>query len=184
MKKVGGVFLALLLFISSFVFYALFILSVDEDQQIQSTLNDAYYQTDDSLKNNLLPSPNPDKNAYFGDLHIHTSNSFDAYTFGTLSNPELAYKYAQGESIPHPTGYDIKLRRPLDFYAVTDHGVFLGLLPAAADTNSLFSKYEYTKPIHNLNKSISNGFLEAIRLSLIHIPSPRDRTRSRMPSSA
>ena len=163
MKKVGGVFLALLLFISSFVFYALFILSVDEDQQIQTRLNDAYYQTDDSLKNNLLPSPNPDKNAYFGDLHIHTSNSFDAYTFGTLSNPELAYKYAQGESILHPTGYDIKLRRPLDFYAVTDHGVFLGLLPAAADTNSLFSKYEYTKPIHNLNKSISNGFLEATR---------------------
>ena len=163
MKKVGGVFLTLLLFISGFVFYALFILSVDEDQQIQTTLNDAYYQTDDSLKNNLLPSPNPDKNAYFGDLHIHTSNSFDAYTFGTLSNPELAYKYAQGESILHPTGYDIKLRRPLDFYAVTDHGVFLGLLPAAADTNSLFSKYEYTKPIHNLNKSISNGFLEATR---------------------
>ena len=163
MKRVGGVFLTLLLFISGFVFYALFILSVDEDQQIQTTLNDAYYQTDDSLKNNLLPSPNPDKNAYFGDLHIHTSNSFDAYTFGTLSNPELAYKYAQGESILHPTGYDIKLRRPLDFYAVTDHGIFLGLLPAAADTNSLFSKYEYTKPIHNLNKSISNGFLEATR---------------------
>ncbi len=163
MKRVGGVFLTLLLFISGFVFYALFILSVDEDQQIQTRLNDAYYQTDDSLKNNLLPSPNPDKNAYFGDLHIHTSNSFDAYTFGTLSNPELAYKYAQGESILHPTGYDIKLRRPLDFYAVTDHGVFLGLLPAAADTNSLFSKYEYTKPIHNLNKSISNGFLEATR---------------------
>ena len=163
MKRVGGVFLTLLLFISGFVFYALFILSVDKDQQIQTRLNDEYYLRDGSLENNLLPSPNPDKNAYFGDLHIHTSNSFDAYTFGTLSNPELAYKYAQGESIPHPTGYDIKLRRPLDFYAVTDHGVFLGLLPAAADTNSLFSKYEYTKPIHNLNKSISDGFLEATR---------------------
>ena len=51
-----------------------------------------------------------------------------------LSDPEMAYKYAQGESIPHPTGYDIQLRRPLDFYAVTDHGFFLGLLPNAADT--------------------------------------------------
>jgi hypothetical protein len=163
MKKVGRVFLTLLFFISGFVIHALFILNVDEDQQIQTTLDDVYYQVNDSLKNNFSPSPNPDKNAYFGDLHIHSSNSFDAYTFGTVSKPELAYKYAQGESIPHPIGYDIKLRRPLDFYAVTDHGVFLGLLPAAADTNSLFSKYEYTKPIHNLNKSISNGFLEATR---------------------
>ena len=70
---------------------------------------------------------NPIKNAYFGDLHVHTSNSFDAYTFGTLSTPEIAYNYAQGEAILHPSGYFIQLSTPLDFYAVTDHGVFLCL---------------------------------------------------------
>ena len=73
------------------------------------------------------PKPNPDKNAYFGDLHVHTSNSFDAYTFGTIANPIDAYKFAQGEAIPHPTGYNIQLKRPLDFYAVTDHAVFLAV---------------------------------------------------------
>ena len=163
MKKLGAIFVTLILIAISFIIHALFFLNVEKDQQVQTSLDDSYYQIDDLLKNRLSPSPNPDKNAYFGDLHIHTSNSFDAYTFGTLSDPEMAYKYAQGESIPHPTGYDIQLRRPLDFYAVTDHGFFLGLLPNAADTTSLFSKYEYTKPLHNLNESISDGFLGATR---------------------
>ena len=152
-KKILGVLLILIFFLSGFIFYGLFILDVDKEQQIQTSIDDSYYQVADLLGTDSLSSPNPNKNAYFGDLHIHTSNSFDAYTFGSLSDPDMAYKFAQGESIPHPTGYDIQLRRPLDFYAVTDHGFFLGLLPTAADTNSLFSKYEYTKPVHNLNKS-------------------------------
>ncbi|HIE50110.1 MAG TPA: DUF3604 domain-containing protein, partial [Gammaproteobacteria bacterium] len=80
----------------------------------------------------LKPTPNPNRNAYFGDLHVHTANSFDAYTFGTISTPADAYRYAQGQAIPHPTGYAIQLSRPLDFYAVTDHAMFLGLLKEAA----------------------------------------------------
>ncbi|MDC0466918.1 DUF3604 domain-containing protein, partial [Gammaproteobacteria bacterium] len=162
-KKIGGIVSILILIFGGFLFYGLFILNVDKEQQVQTKLDDSFYQISDLLETRSLSLPNPNKNAYFGDLHIHTSNSFDAYTFGSLSDPEMAYKYAQGESIPHPTGYDIQLRRPLDFYAVTDHGFFLGLLPAAADTNSLFSEYEYTKPVHNLNESRSDGFLEVIK---------------------
>jgi len=109
------------------------------------------------------PLPNPIKNAYFGDLHVHTENSFDAYTFGTIATPADAYKYAQGQSILHPTGYQIQLRRPLDFYSVTDHGIFLGLLTEAADTNSEFSKYKISEPLHNLNDSVSNSFFSIVK---------------------
>ena len=135
-KKIGGVVLILILILGGFIFYGLFILDVDKEQQVQTSLNNSYYQVGNLFEADSSPAPNPNKNAYFGDLHIHTSNSFDAYTFGSLSDPGMAYKYAQGEPIPHPTGYDIQLRRPLDFYAVTDHGFLLGLLPTAADTNS------------------------------------------------
>ena len=109
------------------------------------------------------PSPNPDKNAYFGDLHVHTENSFDAYTFGTTSSPADAYEFAKGKAIKHPTGYAIQLSRPLDFYAVTDHGVFMGIVKEAADTSSEVSKYELAKPLHNLNENVSGNIISILR---------------------
>jgi hypothetical protein len=76
---------------------------------------------------------NPLRNLYFGDLHVHTSYSFDAQIFETRNNPADAYRFAKGESIySSPMGPDGKgtqeqrLPRPLDFAAVTDHSEFLG----------------------------------------------------------
>ncbi|MDP6095151.1 MAG: DUF3604 domain-containing protein, partial [Gammaproteobacteria bacterium] len=85
------------------------------------------------------PHFSPERNAYFGDLHVHTRYSFDAYAFGTLATPYDAYRYAKGEAIKHPAGFDMQLRDPLDFYGVTDHGFFMGISPVAADTSTDFS---------------------------------------------
>jgi len=39
------------------------------------------------------------KNAYFGDLHVHTKNSFDAFITGTRTTADDAYRFAKGEAI-------------------------------------------------------------------------------------
>ncbi|CAA0123686.1 Uncharacterised protein [Halioglobus japonicus] len=99
----------------------------------------------------LRPPPNPDRNAYFGDLHVHTAYSFDAYVFGTVSTPDDAYRYAKGQALEHPSGYQVQLQQPMDFYAVTDHAMLMGLVKEAADTDSEFSRYSISEPLHNIN---------------------------------
>jgi len=53
------------------------------------------------------PQPNPERNAYFGETHLHTSWSVDAWVMGNrVTGPGDAYKYAQGEAIKHPMGFE------------------------------------------------------------------------------
>lgn len=88
---------------------------------------------------------NPSKNVYFGDLHVHTSFSFDAYIGGTTATPNDAYRFAKGETID-VLGEKVKIQRPLDFAAVTDHAEFIGELysiqtPGAPAYNSAMARY-------------------------------------------
>jgi len=48
----------------------------------------------------------------FGDLHVHTYYSFDAFLFGTRTTPDAAYEYAKGKAIEHPAGFSVQLRTP------------------------------------------------------------------------
>lgn len=71
----------------------------------------------------------PTRWAYFGDFHVHTSLSFDAYLFENRNGPDAAYRYAKGRAIQIPDvngTQTARIDRPLDFAAVTDHSEFLG----------------------------------------------------------
>lgn len=143
--------------------------SEEEDIIISDTVMSPEFQIGTEIIQ-LRSIPNPDRNAYFGDLHVHTENSFDAYSFGTINSPTDAYRYARGQAIPHPTGFQIQLSQPLDFYAVTDHALFLGLLKEAANTSSKFSRYDLAKPFHDLNASVDSGLISVIKRSNLFRP--------------
>ncbi len=76
---------------------------------------------------------NPLRNAYVGDIHVHTGFSLDAATQDTRARPADAYRFARGEVLGIQP-YDeqskalrkLRLARPLDFAAVTDHAELLG----------------------------------------------------------
>ena len=74
----------------------------------------------------------PERNAYFGETHVHTSWSLDAWLFGNrLTDPGDAYKYFKGQTIKHPLGYDVKIETPLDFAGVTDHSEYFAVMQLA-----------------------------------------------------
>lgn len=82
-----------------------------------------------------------DRQALFGEFHVHSALSFDSYIFGNRNGPDDAYRYAKGAILPHPSGFDMQLRDKLDFLAVTDHAMYLGMLPAMDDPNSLVAEH-------------------------------------------
>ena len=90
-----------------------------------------------------------DRQALFGETHVHTALSFDAYIFGNRNDPDAAYRYAKGQSIPHPSGFDMKLDIPLDFQAVTDHAMYLGMVPAMYDESTNVSKHPVATKLRN-----------------------------------
>jgi hypothetical protein len=90
------------------------------------------------------PPANPLKNAYFGDLHLHTSYSMDAFAFGARTTPEDSYRYAMGETVDY-FGKPQKRLAPLDFLAVTDHAEYLGSVRESINPNGPFANSEWYK---------------------------------------
>ncbi len=67
------------------------------------------------------------QHVYWGDTHLHTRNSADAYSLGNMNlTPTDAFRFAQGQQVMAHNGMPVKLRRPLDFLVVSDHAEYLG----------------------------------------------------------
>ena len=86
-------------------------------------------------------SPNPLKNVYFGEQHLHTQDSPDAYSMGTRNTVDDAYNFAKGKAVKKNTsGEMVQRKTPYDWCAVTDHAEYLGVMPQLTDPSSDLSK--------------------------------------------
>lgn len=89
------------------------------------------------------PNSSDTKQAYFGDVHIHTGLSADAMLFGSRTQPNDAYAFATGQPIDIFRGMttltqplSVQLERPLDFAAVTDHAENIGTVSLCLNPES------------------------------------------------
>ena len=81
------------------------------------------------------------KEVFFGDTHLHTRNSADAWSMGNLNlTPGDAYRFAQGSPVLAHNGMQVQLRRPLDFLVVSDHAEYLGAFYRFNVNDSLITK--------------------------------------------
>ena len=103
-----------------------------------------------------------ERHVYFGDLHLHTSMSFDAFIDGTRTMPEESYRFAMGEPVEY-FGQMVKRRAPLDFLAVTDHSEYLGVLRLAADEHGPFAATDWPKRLASPNSTGISAVLEVAK---------------------
>lgn len=70
------------------------------------------------------------ENVYWGDTHLHTDVSIDAFGFGNRLGAEEAIRFAQGEKVTSTKGIEAQLKRPLDFLVISDHAAAMGATKA------------------------------------------------------
>lgn len=113
---------------------------------------------------------NPNKNAYFGDTHVHTVLSFDAYLMGTRRTPDDAYEFAKGGAIEHASGIMMQMKKPLDFLMVADHAFYLGMMRELASGEGPYADHRLGDVIAGADSA--DGSTAAFQAVLGHL---RDR---------
>ncbi|MBT7963727.1 MAG: DUF3604 domain-containing protein, partial [Porticoccaceae bacterium] len=116
---------------------------------------EAFYRPE--RKPAIIQKANPLNNVFFGDLHIHTNASVDAYLFGNRFDMDTAYQVAKGRSVVLRSGERAELTRPLDFAALTDHAEGFGLRLACLETEKSEEAQEVCNKFDRASLSI---FLE------------------------
>src|SRR5262245_54009357 len=99
---------------------------------------------------------NPLKDVYFGNFHVHTMYSFDAITIGCVTDPDAAYRWAKGETIAGGGGGpDHTIKKPLDWYTVSDHAEYLGVFSKMTDPASPLSKLDIAKRVTSKDPAVA-----------------------------
>ena len=87
---------------------------------------------------------------YWGDTHLHTDNSIDAFGFGARLGPEDALRFARGEKVISSTGVPAQLERPLDFLVIADHSDGLGATRRLYDAPRMLIRDETLRKWHDM----------------------------------
>jgi hypothetical protein len=91
---------------------------------------------------------NPLNNVYFGEQHLHTANSPDAFAMGTRNTPDDAYRFCKGEAVKKLVdGSTVQKKTAYDWCAVTDHAEYLGIMPLIIEKGSAMAKSPIGKEI-------------------------------------
>jgi len=94
-------------------------------------------------------APYVERAAWFGDLHLHTGQSFDAVASGVSTTLDDAYRYARGDAVQY-LGRRVQRLVPLDFLAVTDHAEYMGMALLAADPKGPFADTAWPRVLAEL----------------------------------
>ena len=87
---------------------------------------------------------------YFGDEHVHTAWSVDAGGGGTTLGPEEAVRFARGEEVVSTSGQPVKLGKPLDWVAITDHSDAMGVITEIKSGNAEMMQDATIKKWHDM----------------------------------
>ena len=102
------------------------------------------------------------RKALFGETHMHSAFSFDAFLFNTRATPDDAYEFARGKPLKHPLGATFQLERPLDFMAVTDHGFFMGSMMKMTDPSHRLSKHPLARIVNDPDPRVRSTAYRAV----------------------
>ncbi len=111
---------------------------------------------------------NPLKNVYFGEQHLHTRNSPDAFAAGGRQSWDDTFRYGRGEEVKlHTTATANKIKRgtPYDFMAITDHAEYFGVMPRMIDPKDPLSKSKLAKRLQKQDPTAVMDILHDILTS-------------------
>jgi hypothetical protein len=111
---------------------------------------------------------NPLKNVYFGEQHLHTSNSPDAFAAGSRQTWDDTFRYGRGEEVTlHTTATKNKIKRgtPYDFMAITDHAEYFGVMPRMIDPKDPLAKLALAKRLQKNDPTAVTDILHDILTS-------------------
>ena len=121
---------------------------------------------------------------YWGDTHLHTRDSADAYSMGNETlTPDDAFRVARGGEVRMHNGMRFRLRRPLDFLAVSDHSEYLGVYGRLRDPDSPLLRWEVGRRWADYlrrgdNMRLVNEFLRAVETDAAEYRAPENVRRS------